>query len=698
MRRFSLSRRNRVLLGGIPFLFLLFLGSQANAQWVSVMPPEVSADWELNKIKILSAGNGWTVGTDAENKQGALLFFKNHSWIVVEPPNVSSDWELNGVTFSSVTDVWAVGIDFSGGTRKGIMLHYINGVWTIVTPPYVSTDWGLQDVHFLSSSDGWAVGADYASRKGILLHFSNGVWTSFTPPELSLDWGLFGVHMVSSNEVWAAGVDRTNKRGAILHYTKDPTDKSTLRKRFIWEISLPPQIPADWELKQIHFVSTTEGWAAGVNHTEKRGALLHFLNSNWAEVIPPAVSADWELNSVYFPSSTSGWAVGVDHVNKRGVAFEYDRGLWTTSGLPEVSSDWDLASVRFLSVSDGWAAGRDSANKKGVLLRFTTSANETISTPATPNGPTNIGTNVPASFFTGESLSSLDHSVQYFLDWGDGTNSGWLPTGTVGATKSWATPGTYQVKAQARCDTDTSEVSKTSSGLSVTVSDQPTPVALASPPDGTVYDGCSLYSLPTFAWTADGSFTGYEIQFSETESFDMMAASAKTSSTSILIDDSVWKKVLAVHGTSASGSSNPATGGPVFLRVIGTRSDKVAVVSGTLSIFIDAPQPVGNLTITNTSKSTVPTVSWDNNCNIKFKVWFGNNSNFTRKTSFSFNIKDPTGNGGVFTDTLASTQWISIQQLVGKVSGAPIYWYLESWDGANRRIISQPPQSFVLSD
>jgi len=363
-----------------------------------------------------------------------------------------------------------------------------------------------------------------------------------------------------------------------------------------------------------------------------------------------------------------------------------------------VSSDWDLANVHFVSVNEGWAAGTDSANKKGVLLRFSTSTNETVSTPSTPNGPTNIGTNVLSTFFTGESLSSLDHSVQYFFDWGDGTNSGWLPTGTVGATKSWTVPGTYQVKAQARCDTDTSNVSKTSSALSVTVSDAPTPVTLASPPDGTVYDGCSLYSLPTFAWTADGSFTGYEIQFSKAESFDTVAASAKTSSVSVVIDDSTWKKVLALLGTSASGSANPATGGPVFWRVIGTRSDKVTVVSGTLSIFIDAPQPVGNLTITNTSKSTVPTVSWENNCNVKFKVWFGNNSNFTKKTSFSFNVKNPAGNGGSFTDALASTQWISIQQLVGKVSGALIYWYVESWDGANRRIISRPAQSFVLSD
>ena len=707
MEKSTRSLKKRILVGWILFLSLGAFTLDAQAQWVSVMPPEVSANWGLNKVRILSSG-GWAVGVDGTSKQGVILQFNNNIWTVADLPDVSSDWELNSFSFrSSMNDVWAVGVDFSSGSRKGIMLHYVSGLWKVITPPYVSLDWGLYDISFSSSNEGWAVGADYSSHKGILLHYKSGVWTSYVPPNLSLDWGLFGIQMISTNEGWAVGVDRTNTRGALLHYAIEAQSKSTIvTKIYTWQVVLPPQINANWELSNIYFIgasqtegTTAEGWAVGVNHTEKRGAMLRFSNSNWAEIILPTVSSDWELNTVYFSSNTAGWVAGIDHANNQGILLQFYKGLWTISGVPGLSSDWDLASIHLLNANEGWAVGTDSVNKRGVLLKYSNNTDETISTPSTPNGPTNIGPDVVSTFYTGESLSNLDHSVQYFFDWGDGTNSGWLPVGTVGASKSWTSSATYQVKAQARCDTDTAAVSKSSSALSVIVSSTPTPVTLVSPLDGTLYTGCSLYSLPTFTWTGNGSFTGYEIQFSKTESFDKIAASDKTSSTSAAVDSTLWTKVLTAPNSTSTVSSTPVSyGGPVFWRVIGTLADKTTVISNTLSIFIDRPQPVGNLMITNTSASSIPVLSWDNQCNIRFRVWFGNNPNFSRTASATFNIKNPNDNGGAFTDTLTSGQWSSVRQLVQKVTGAPIYWYVESWDGAKRHVISQPPESFFVSD
>jgi hypothetical protein len=161
----------------------------------------------------------------------------------------------------------------------------------------------------------------------------------------------------------------------------------------------------------------------------------------------------------------------------------------------------------------------------------------------------------------------------------------------------------------------------------------------------------------------------------------------------------MWKKVLLASGFKLSGSSTPlAAGGPIFWRVVGTRSDKTVVNSNTLSLQIDTPQPVGNPTITDTSKSSLPTLSWDNNCNIKYTVWFGNNPNFTHKTSVTFNIKDPTENGGVFTETLTSGQWMAVQNVTGRITGSVVYWYVESWDGTSRRVVTQPNMSFVITD
>jgi hypothetical protein len=700
MRKIRQGFRKGILMGWIPCLIFLFFVPNTNAEWVSIGVPEVSGDWGLTKGRILSSGDGWVIGNDFANQQGVFLQFKNSSWKAIDAPKVSSNWELNGIGFTATNDAWAVGVDFSGGSRTGVLLHYTNGLWTIVTPPFVSLDWGLYDVSFTASNQGWAVGVDYSNQRGILLRYNSGIWASFIPPDVSLDWGLSGMHMINANEGWAVGVDHTNQRGVLLQYTKDPDDKNR-KRRNIWQLFLPPQIDGDWELSNIFATSTTEAWAVGVNRTQKRGMMLHFYSPRWDEVIPPAASSDWEFADARFPSAITGWVSGIDYANQKGIVLQYDRGVWTNWTLPVVSSNWDLGDIWIANTDKVWAFGTDHTNKRGVILRYSAAtANETVSTPSEPNGPTHIGPNVLSTFYTGESLSILDHSIQYFFDWGDASVSGWLPVGTVGASKSWSAPGTYQVKAKARCDTDTSEESKWSSALSVTVSDTPTPITLVSPPDGTAYTGCSLYSLPTFTWNGSGSFTNYEIQFSKTESFDRAAASDKTSSTSILMDDAVWKKVLSVFGTSGAGgvSASASMGGPVFWRVIGTRSDKVEVISGTLSIFIEPLQPVGNPTITDTSKESLPVLSWENACNIKFKVWFGNNAFFSKKTSLAYNIKDPNANGGVSTKTLTSSQWTTIQNLVGKISGSTIYWYVESWDGVNRRTITQPNGVFVVTE
>ncbi len=534
-----------ILMGSIPFLTLLLLSFNAHAQWVSIVTPDVSPSWGLANGRVFSSGVGWAVGTDLANKRGAILQFRDHSWRIFDPPNVGRDWELNAVGLSSGNSVWAVGVDYSNRSRQGIILHNLNGQWTIEPPPYVSNDWALYGVSFSGSNEGWAVGFDYANKKGVLLHYKASVWTYLVPPDVSDDWGLYGIHMINSREGWAVGVDHTNKRGVLLRFAKDAGDTNRT-KRLIWQVYLPPPLDGDWELRSVWFPGTTYGIAVGVNHTEKRGVILQFLTPRWDEVIPPRVSSDFEFTFASFPSTTAGWISGVDHANKKGILLQYDNKVWIDYPLPEISRDWMLGNVRFSGSDQIWAFGTDVANKKGVILRYSVLAKETVSTPSKPNGPTSIVANAPFTFYTGESVSNLDHSVQYRLDWGDGTDSEWLPVGTVGASKRWASPGTYLVNAEARCDTDTSITSKLSAELSVvvSVSGTATPIKLLFPPPETAYTACSLYSLPTFAWAADGSFTDFTIQFSKTASMDVIASSDKVSTTSVTLDYNTWKKVL----------------------------------------------------------------------------------------------------------------------------------------------------------
>jgi len=290
---------------------------------------------------------------------------------------------------------------------------------------------------------------------------------------------------------------------------------------------------------------------------------------------------------------------------------------------------------------------------------------ETVLTPSVLSGPTSGVTGAFYTYSTGDSTSNLDHSVQYFFDWGDGTNSGWLPIGTTSASISWIFPGTYFVKAKARCTSLTSIESDWSSEITVNIA---VPIILQSPFDKTAYDTCSLYSLPAFSWTVMEAFKGYEIQFSLDSDF-ISPIKVRASGTQATITSATWKKVLMLLGSD---------GGTVYWRVVGTRVNRTTFTSEVRSIFIEPPQPVENSTISPTSKTSIPYLSWQNNCNNKFKVWFGSDSQFLKKVSLSFNLKNPLQ---AFAQVLKSSQWSSIKKLVGNESGRTIFWYVESWDG-----------------
>lgn len=95
---------------------------------------------------------------------------------------------------------------------------------------------------------------------------------------------------------------------------------------------------------------------------------------------------------------------------------------------------------------------------------------ETVSAPVRPDGPTSGSPGSSYTYTTGGSASSKEHSVQYLLDWGDGTNSDWLPVGTVTASKIWTSSNHFDVRAKARCALDTSIESNWSDPLAVVIS------------------------------------------------------------------------------------------------------------------------------------------------------------------------------------------------------------------------------------
>ena len=158
-------------------------------------------------------------------------------------------------------------------------------------------------------------------------------------------------------------------------------------------------------------------------------------------------------------------------------------------------------------------------------------------------------------------------------------------------------------------------------------------------------------------------------------------------------DDHAHKKVLLLPG---------ADGGSFSWTVVAKKKDKTLVQSDVFSLDVGKPG-VGNPVMSHTSKTTLPppTISWDNNCNIMFTVWFGNDSDFRnphmKKMPISFKIKKSDAFQETFTKELTPGQWFSIRKLGGDVTGATLYWYVESRDTLGRRQ-STDVMSFVLTD
>jgi hypothetical protein len=91
----------------------------------------------------------------------------------------------------------------------------------------------------------------------------------------------------------------------------------------------------------------------------------------------------------------------------------------------------------------------------------------TVSTPNTPEGTATGGINLPYTFTTGGATDSLGHPVEYRLEWAPGQYTSWSSSTAISVT--YNTIGTYEVRAQARCQVNPSIISTWSSSIEVTI-------------------------------------------------------------------------------------------------------------------------------------------------------------------------------------------------------------------------------------
>lgn len=440
-------------------------------EWSIIYPPYSSSEWFLNSVYFTTYSEGWAVGRDVTNKISPLLYYLGGTWTSVPPPSVSSDWWLTDIYMNPPWtflggDGWAIGYDAEN--RQGLLLRYLYPYWSIFPSPSVSENWWLEGIHLSSYEEGWAVGYDNSNKRGVLLHYLNGNWTSVLPPSVSSDWRLYGVHFPSSNEGWAAGHDLANNKGILLHYLDG-----------VWSVVNTPEVSSAWgfEGKCIYFTSSNEGWAVGRDFANKRGIILHYLNGSWTNVTLPEVSSNWRLWSIYFTSPSEGWAAGYDIENQKGVFLHYSSGSWALIPSPNLSSGWAPFNIYFVSPGQGWVVGEDhsSGKSQGLLIKY---INEFITPPTIIKGPVTGKAGNPYQFATGGASSSLGHPLEYQFDWkGDGTDlSPWgfdnlagVNMNSLTQTKTWTTPGIYNIRTRARCIYDTNFVSDWSETLTATI-------------------------------------------------------------------------------------------------------------------------------------------------------------------------------------------------------------------------------------
>jgi hypothetical protein len=207
-------------------------------------------------------------------------------------------------------------------------------------------------------------------------------------------------------------------------------------------------------------------------------------------------------------------------------------------------------------------------------------------------------------------------------------------------------------------------------------------IVLSSPTDEASFDACSLYAPPTFQWNPKQPFNSYSVQFSEDPAFSTIRIRFKVSGTTTekTMSSSQWKRIFRIPGEQ---------GGPVYWRVVGSQGAGKWAISDTHSIVISSPQPVGDPVLSPTSILGLPNLTWQNNCNIKFKAWFGSTPGFSEREVLSFYLSNPDLGGGTFSAELTTSQWMAIRRLVGDLPDSTIYWCVESQDPLKRPAITE---------
>ena len=249
------------------------------------------------------------------------------------------------------------------------------------------------------------------------------------------------------------------------------------------------------------------------------------LSEDEETIADSEISLPFSVNVIGLYKGDSPSLTGIDNVSLPTGSSELGEAILTSDSLSQRSLIPDFEDYfvpnqgRFMMYRGVPAVGlvlqesRDAGQPSATLTpvgysRCMTPSNvEVILTPAVPSGPTFGLAGTSYTFTASGASSTLGHAIQYFFDWGDGTNSDWLPVGTESASKTWTTGGGFTVRVMARCATHTGILSKWSEGLAVTIESVSAPTLLVGPIQG----------IPnqSYSYTASGAIStaGHPVEY-----------------------------------------------------------------------------------------------------------------------------------------------------------------------------------------
>jgi len=225
------------------------------------------------------------------------------------------------------------------------------------------------------------------------------------------------------------------------------------------------------------------------------------LSEDGETIANSEISLPFAVNVIGLYEGDSGSLTGIDNVSLFTGSSELGEAILTSYNLaqrlliPDFEDYFPPNQGRFsmykglpavgLVLQESQTSGQANATftPVGYSRCLIPSTVEVIITP-TVSGPTFGLVGTSYTFTASGGLSSLGNPIQYFFDWGDGTNSGWLPVGTVSASKSWTNGGVFTVRVMAMSAINTSIVSKWSNGLAVTIDSVSAPTLLVGPIQG----------------------------------------------------------------------------------------------------------------------------------------------------------------------------------------------------------------------